>query len=315
MIRLGVAVKIMGRPGLRVGGGRAAVRQHLSVRLLGLRAALLYLAEQQIGCYRLAGDMVALPEGPRDMSWARELESCADLAGEVGRLARERGIRLTLHLPLHAALGSPDPAVAERAALVVAAAAGLLEALGCGREGVLVLHAGGVFGDRAAALHRFAAGYERLPAAARERLALEPDEDCFGLADLLRLHQQLGVPLVFDALHHQINNPLELPLAEALGLALSTWPRGVRPKAHFSTQRTEAHVLPARRGAEARVLAPQLGQHADFVNPFEFAALLRAARGLPGFDLMLEAKAADLALLRLREDLRRVAPELAAGVH
>ncbi len=314
MIQLGVAVKIMGRAGLRLGGGRGAARPHLSVRLLGLRAALLYLAEQQIGCYRLAGDIVAPPDSPHDTGWARELAACAELAGEVGQLARAQGIRLTLHLPLHATLGSPDPAVAERAALVVAAAAGLLEALGCGRDGVLVLHAGGAFGDRAAALHRFAAGYERLPAAARERVVLEPDEDCFGLADLLRLHQQLGVPLVFDALHHQINNPLGMPQAQALGLALATWPRGVRPKAHFSTQRTEAHVLPARRGAEARVLAPQLGQHADFVNPFEFVALLRAARGLPGFDLMLEAKAADLALLRLREDLRRVAPELAAGV-
>lgn len=314
MIRLGIAVKIMGRPGLRVSGGRGATRPHLSVRLLGLRAVLLYLSERQIGCYRLAGDMVAAPDGPHDTSWARELETCAQLAGEVGALARACGIRLTLHLPLHAALGSPEPAVAERAARVVVAAADLLQALGCGRDGVLVLHAGGALGDHAAALHRFAAGYERLPAAARERVVLEPDEDCFGLADLLRLHQQLGVPLVFDALHHQINNPLSLPLAEALGLALATWPRDVRPKAHFSTQRTEAHVIPARRGAEGRVLAPQLGQHADFVNPFELVALLRAARGLPSFDLMLEAKAADLALLRLRDDLRRVAPELAAGV-
>ena len=47
---------------------------------------------------------------------------------------------------------------------------------------------------------------------------------------------------------------------------------------------------------------------------FEFAALITAARGLPLFDIMLEAKAADLALLRLRADLRRYTPELAALV-
>ena len=41
---------------------------------------------------------------------------------------------------------------------------------------------------------------------------------------------------------------------------------------------------------------------------------LTAARGLPLFDIMLEAKAADLALLRLRADLRRYTPELAALV-
>jgi UV DNA damage endonuclease len=62
------------------------------------------------------------------------------------------------------------------------------------------------------------------------------------------------------------------------------------------------------------VIAPRLGQHSDYVNPFEFVALLAEARGLPPFDIMLEAKAADLALLRLREDLGRFAPELAAYV-
>jgi len=42
--------------------------------------------------------------------------------------------------------------------------------------------------------------------------------------------------------------------------------------------------------------------------------MIANTRGLPSFDIMLEAKAADLALLRLREDLRRYAPELAASV-
>jgi UV DNA damage endonuclease len=142
-------------------------------------------------------------------------------------------------------------------------------------------------------------------------VALEPDEDCFALPDLLRLHQQVGVPLVFDTLHHQFNNAPGLPAGAALGLALASWPPGVRPKIHFSTQRTEAHLLPARGGQARRVLAPALGQHADYVNPFEFAALVSAARGLPPFDVMIEAKAADLALLRLRDDLRRCAPAAA----
>jgi UV DNA damage endonuclease len=119
---------------------------------------------------------------------------------------------------------------------------------------------------------------------------------------------------VLDILHHQINNRSRIPLSEALGLALATWPRGMRPKIHYSTQRTEAHILRARSGETRQVLAPQAGQHADYVNPFEFIALIAATRGLPPFDIMLEAKAADMALLRLREDLRRYAPELAASV-
>jgi UV DNA damage endonuclease len=78
-------------------------------------------------------------------------------------------------------------------------------------------------------------------------------------------------------------------------------------------------LQPAHRGAPGacaqRLHAP--GNRAAprparrFYQPFEFAAFLAAAHGLPPFDVMLEAKAADLALLRLREDLGRYAPELA----
>lgn len=315
MIRLGVAVRILGRDGLRGRDGRRAEHApHLSVSLLLVREVLLYLADRAIGCYRLADDLAPYLADPRRPEFAGQVEQCADMLAELGALARERGIRLSMHLPLHVTLSSPDDAVAGQAAAEIAARARLLDALGLGPEGVMVLHVGGARGDVSAALHRFAARYERLPAPARRRLAIENDEDSFALPDLLRLHQISGAPVVLDTLHHQINNPYRIPLGEALGLALATWPRGVRPKIHFSSQRTEAHVLPAARGQPQRVLAPAAGQHADFANPLEFAALAAAARGLPPFDVMLEAKAADLAVLRLREDLGRIAPEIAGVV-
>jgi UV DNA damage endonuclease len=315
MIRLGVATRILGKAGLRARDGRRAEHAaHLSVSLLLVREVLLYLAERQIACYRLADDLVPRSHELDQSAYARQLDECADLLAETGGLARAHGIRLTLHAPLHIALASPDEGIAARGAAEVAVLARLLDALGTGADGVIVLHVGGAHGDRAAALFRFATRYERLPAPARRRVAIEHDEECFGLADVLRLHQITGVPVVFDALHHQLYDPARIPLGEALGLALATWPRDVRPKAHFSTQRTEAHLLPERLGQPRRVLAPAPGQHSDYVNVFEFAAFLSAARGLPPFDVMLEAKAADLALLRLREDLKRLAPEVAALV-
>ena len=48
----------------------------------------------------------------------------------------------------------------------------------------------------------------------------------------------------------------------------------------------------------------------DFINPFEFARFMRDAEGLE-FDVMLEGKAKDLSLLKLRPDLR-YAPDVAA---
>ena len=315
MIRLGVAVRILGKAGLRARDGRRAEHApHLSVSLLLVREVLAYLAERQIGCYRLADDLAPYLTDARHPAFARQLDECGDMLAETGALACDHGIRLSMHLPMHVTLSAPDAAVAVRSAADVIARARLLDALGAGPEAVLVLHVGGAHGDGAAARFRFAARYERLPECARRRVVIEPDENSFDLPDLLRLHQATGTPVVLDILHHQINNRSRIPLGEALGLALATWPRGVRPKIHYSTQRTEAHVLEARRGHARQVLAPQAGQHADFINPFDFAGFVAQARGLPPFDVMLEAKAADMALLRLREDLRRYAPDIAALV-
>jgi UV DNA damage endonuclease len=51
--------------------------------------------------------------------------------------------------------------------------------------------------------------------------------------------------------------------------------------------------------------------HADFTNPFEFATFMRMAEGLE-FDVMLEGKSKDVSLLKLRPDLLRYAPDVAA---
>jgi UV DNA damage endonuclease len=59
-------------------------------------------------------------------------------------------------------------------------------------------------------------------------------------------------------------------------------------------------------------LAPPLWTaHADFCNPFEFLTFMRTASGLE-FDVMLESKAKDLALIRLRSDMLRYADDVAS---
>jgi UV DNA damage endonuclease len=65
-------------------------------------------------------------------------------------------------------------------------------------------------------------------------------------------------------------------------------------------------------GKKKSVLQPPIWTgHADFVHPFEFVSFLRQMAHLE-FDVMLEAKAKDLALLRLRQDLLKYAPDVAA---
>lgn len=68
--------------------------------------------------------------------------------------------------------------------------------------------------------------------------------------------------------------------------------------------------LDEMQGRRRWVLSPpRPGHHADFLNPWEFAGFATAGAGLRDFDVMLEAKAGDLALLRLRDDLARYVPD------
>jgi UV DNA damage endonuclease len=298
---------VVGQPGLRSYDSRRAAA-HLSVSLVYLRDTLGYLQRIGVRFYRLASSLVPAPSADEGF---RQLAACARELDDIAMLVQQHGLRLTLHPGQAIALGSADNALAARGMAALELQAALLERLGMGPEGVIVVHVGGAARDRAA-LQRFAARYHALSAAARARLVVEHDTTGCSLGAALELHQLCGVPVVFDYLHWQLCNPERLPLGLGLGLALATWPPGVRPKIHLSTARSEAHLLPASRSSTARVLPPRPGQHADFIAATDAIRLLRAARGLPPFDIMLEAKAGDLALLRLRTEVARLEPELAA---
>jgi UV DNA damage endonuclease len=66
-----------------------------------------------------------------------------------------------------------------------------------------------------------------------------------------------------------------------------------------------------KTGKKKTVLLPPVWTgHADFVQPFEFISFFRNNPDMET-DVMLEAKAKDLALLRLRQDLARYASDVA----
>ncbi|MEI6180719.1 MAG: UV damage endonuclease UvsE [Chloroflexales bacterium] len=251
MIRLGFAVRAVGRPGLTTGSGRGT-SPHLSIALARLADMLVYLGQIRVGLYRAA---LALPPNgafPQLVACEAQLEALA------ARLAIQ-GVRVTIHLPLSLSLAAADETHAAAAITTIEATAALLSALDAGRppgpvEGVMVAHLGTT---EAGAAKRFAARYHALSPQAQVRLALEHEDAGPSLAQILALHQTCGVPVVFDALHWELHNPEGLPLSLALGLALATWPTGVRPKVHLSSARSEAHLLPGRAGDPPRIVPPR----------------------------------------------------------
>jgi UV DNA damage endonuclease len=186
--------------------------------------------------------------------------------------------------------------------------------MGLDADAVIVVHVGGVYGDPASGCERFVRQYAALPPAVRDRLVLENDDHRYSFEDTLWIHARTGVPLVLDTLHLHCLNPSRRPLPDALAAALATWPADRRPKIHFSSPRTSPRIV--ERGGKEQWQAPLPHQHSDFLDPFAVIDLLRDAQAaaLRPFDIMLEAKAKDLALLRLREQIKQFAPELAGLV-
>lgn len=185
----------------------------------------------------------------------------------LGTLGKALAQRLSFHPGPYVNPGSPNPEVVARSLAELRYSARVLDLLQAG-DGVLVVHLGGVHGNPKATLRRFV---ENL---AGERgvlrfLALENDERFWTVEDTLWAAEALGVPVVVDTLHHQLN-PGRLSLGEALRLAFATWRN--TPKVHLSSQ--DPHKRP--------------GAHAVQVSEADWETLLNA---LPGpSHVMVEAK-------------------------
>lgn len=309
-------MRVLGQRGLRAyDTRRPASAPHLSVSLAHLRDVFAYLATNAISFYRMSSDLAPFSTHPDFPQFHRQIEECTAELAAIGVLARQQRLRLTLHAPLYVQLASEHNELAQRAAAELTALTALLDGMGLDADAVIVTHVGGATD---AAIGRWVARFGALPAAVQRRLVLEHEDDGASLGLALRIHAACGVPLVFDHLHFRLNNPERWSLDQALAVALATWPHDRRPKLHFSSPRTELRAVVRQdeaSGQQRWVLSPpRPGHHADFLNVWEFADLVQAAAGVRDFDVMLEAKASDVALLRLRHDLQRYVPDIAAWI-
>ncbi|WP_375402553.1 UV DNA damage repair endonuclease UvsE [uncultured Sphingomonas sp.] len=340
-LRLGFPVKVMGRPDLKTQDTRRWQKDpHLKCSLELLHPVLDYLRKNDLDMYRMSSDIAPYATHP-DMPQFHGMvaESDAELRA-FGAKAREYDIRLSFHPSQYVLLNSPDPELTRKSIWDLSSQAEMLDRMGLNDEAVMVTHVGGVYDDREASRARWIAGYEACPDHVRRRLVLENDDIRFSASDVLWIQERTGVRLIFDYQHHWCLNPERLDMRQALERFVASWPDGCRPKIHFSSPRTEMRELKQkitpkqREAAKAGKPKPKKGEllkapvkatariktvlrppiwtgHSDFTNPFEFATFMRMADGLT-FDVMMEGKSKDLSLLRLRPDLLRFAPDVAA---
>ena len=178
-----------------------------------------------------------------------------------------------MHPGQYTVLNSPRPKVLEASLAELAYHARVLDLLGLDRTAKIQLHVGGVYGDKEAAMARFVRRVGDLDQAVHDRLVVENDERSYTLEDCLQIHTACGIPVLFDALHHELN-PDGRSIPEALTAAAATWGAGDGlPMVDYSSPLPDG-----RRGSHARAL-----------DEAHFRRFL--AQSQPhDFDLMLEVK-------------------------
>jgi UV DNA damage endonuclease len=304
--RLGFAVKVLGDGGLPSHDTRRwQSGPHLAVSLERLERIFDYLERNAISMYRMSSSLVPYGTHPTLPQFHGQVEECGESLAQLGKRARALELRLSFHPSQYIVLNSESEEVRAAAVRDLELQSNVLDAFGLGGEAVVVLHVGSMAGGREAGIDRFLESVDSLSDRARARLVIENDDRCYGLADVLGVSKRAGLPVVWDVLHHHCLDPSAIADREALELALATWPAGVKPKIHYSTPKTATAERVRRKGrrVERSLVLPQLRAHADLVDPIAFEQFLRTTASGLEFDVMLEAKAKDLALLRLREQL------------
>lgn len=317
--RLGFAVKVLAasQPMKEADRRRWQTGPHLRHSLEMLHAIWDHLGRIGVQVYRTSSNVIPYGSHPDlpEFDYRRQIADCTDELAALGDRARALGLRLSMHPGQYTVINAPDNDLRDRSLVELEANAALLDALGCGPEATVVVHVGGLYGDRESALDRWERAWHLLSNQARARVGLENDERLFTVADVLELHRRTGVRVVYDHHHARINPAAGLEPRNALAAAMATWPEGVRPKVHLSSQRlsvdTVRRPIPGTRRSRDVVVAPALGPHADLVSPWDLLELLALASA--PVDVMLEAKAKDAALLWLRRQLAVVAPQVAAA--
>ena len=215
-----------------------------------------------------------LPEGNVIRS---TLETCRIFAAE-------QRVRLSFHPDQFVVLSSPHPAVVANSIRELEYQTQLAEAVGAD---VINIHAGGVYGDKSGALERFRAVFADLPEPVRSRLTIENDDVSYTPEDLLPLCERLAIPLVYDVHHHRCNAD-NLTIEEATERAGATWKESGREQ--------YCHISSPKSGWGGSSPKP----HADYIDPDDLPACWLGR----SMTVDVEAKAKELAVIRLMEDLR-----------
>ena len=251
-----------------------------------LQQILEYNVQHGLLFFRMSSGLV--PFASHAVNTFRWQEYFAPTFKAIGDYIKAHDLRISMHPDQFVVLNSPTENIVKNSFAELEYQCSIMDLMGLNKTAKLQIHVGGVYGDKPAAIRRFADAFQVLPDNVKARLVVENDDRSYSLQNCLELHDQTGIPILFDNFHHEcLNNGESMP--EALRLAAQTWqPEDGILMMDYSSQ------SPGERK----------GKHVTNIQLELFREFLTQLQGLD-VDIMLEIKdkeaSALLAISLLRE--------------
>ena len=211
------------------------------------------------------------------------------LLKEIGDTARKYNHRLTFHPGQYNVVGTPDPTKFKHTIRDLKYQCDLLDFMGMGVDSVVVIHGGGLYGDKESTIKRWCEQFQKLPTNVQSRLVIENCEKSFSVLDCLQISKNVNIPVVFDTHHFDCYvklHPKEefKPPEEYMKDVLKTWKRrGIKPKFHVSEQDVDGII----------------GKHSTYIETIPAYLLEIPDKYGVDIDIMIEAKRKEYAIFQL----------------
>jgi len=181
-----------------------------------------------ISLFRISSAMFPLSDQVDRSLWDNdEVKSYLKKAGEF---VLSRDMRVTTHPGQFCVLSSDDDAIVAKSFVELEIHSWLFDVMGLDESPRFAIN---IHGGKADRMTRLVDHIKSLPDNVRKRLTLENDECSYNVLDLLPVHLQTGVPIVFDS-HHHVFNDGDLSMEDAYSASAETWSKGVKPLQHLS---------------------------------------------------------------------------------
>ncbi len=269
------------------------LRDLILSNLAGMKTIIEWNVKKGIRLYRISS--MVIPFASHDVNKIAWWNEYRDNIADIGKIIRSSGIRVSMHPGQYVNINSPSMEVVNFSIKELDYHAKFMDLLGLDNTHRIILHIGGAYGDKAMSMKRFIDVYDVLPENIKSRLIIENDDKTYNVWDLLSVSSRTGIPIVFDILHHQVNNggqEKDKDIKSILEKCFDTWNVGTGvPKIHFSTQKIGAKYGVHADAADINLL---MEIYCEFINN--------------DFDIMIETKNKEISVLKVMkvlEDAKR----------